>query len=287
MLKTRRIGDREVGEIGLGAMPMSIEDRPSEEQAIATIHAALDAGVTLIDSADAYHLHAGEQGHNELLLAKALSSWGGDTSTVLVCTKGGHTRAGDGGWGLDGRPEYLKEAAKASLKRLGGDAIGLYFFHRPDPRIPFEDSLGALVELVNEGIIQTAGVSNVGVDRIRVSQQILGDKLVAVQNQFSPAHRGTESDLDYCARQGIAFMPWSPLSGIAAAPQFPSRYQAFTAVGVAHGVSAYAVCLAWELAKAPVVIPIPGSKRTESILDCLHAAEVTLSPEELLTLDSA
>jgi aryl-alcohol dehydrogenase-like predicted oxidoreductase len=286
-LKTRRIGNLDVSEIGLGAMPMSIEDRPAEEQAISTIHAALDAGVTVIDSADAYHLHAGEQGHNEVLIAKALALWGGDASSILVATKSGHTRAGDGAWGLNGRPEYIKASAAASLARLGGDSLGLYFFHRPDPRIPFEDSFGAIVELLDDGVIQLAGVSNVGTDRILIAQELLGGRLAAVQNEFSPSHRETEPELNLCTELGIAFMPWSPLSGIVAAPGFPIRHSGFQEVGDNHGVSAYVACLAWELAKGPTVIPIPGSKRPESIRDSVQAAEVTLSPDELTMLDVA
>src|SRR3981081_4516922 len=118
-MKFRHIGDVTVSAIGLGGMPMSIEGRPEEDRSIRTIHAALDAGVTLIDTADAYHLHADEVGHNESLIAEAVRSWGGDASGVLIAPKGGHLRPGDGSWYVDGRPEYLKEAAKASLARLG------------------------------------------------------------------------------------------------------------------------------------------------------------------------
>src|ERR1022692_1712931 len=133
-MQTRQIGSVAVSAIGLGGMPMSIEGRPDEERSIRTIHAALDAGVTLIDTADAYHLHAGETGHNERLIAKALASYPGDASNVLVATKGGHVRPGDGSWQVDGSPAHLRQAAEASLKALGVDAIGLYQFHRPDPK---------------------------------------------------------------------------------------------------------------------------------------------------------
>src|ERR687884_1670258 len=129
-LPQRTLGDRTVSGIGLGGMPMSIEGRPDESRSIATVHAALDAGVTLIDTADAYHIHADEVGHGESLIAKALASYGGDTSGVLVATKGGHLRPGDGSWTVDGSPKHLKEAAGGSLKRLGGESIGLYQFHR-------------------------------------------------------------------------------------------------------------------------------------------------------------
>src|ERR687890_1832434 len=166
-MKQRTIGDIQVSAIGLGGMPMSIEGRPDTARSVATVVAALDAGVTLIDTADAYHLHANEVGHNETLIAQALASWGGDTSGVLVATKGGHLRPGDGSWTLDGRPEYLKRACEASLKRLGVDAIGLYQFHRPDPRVPYADSVGTLRELLDEGKIRLAGISNADVEQIR------------------------------------------------------------------------------------------------------------------------
>src|SRR5215218_3158292 len=141
-MQQRSIGDVQVSAIGLGGMPMSIEGRPERQRSIAAIHAALDSGVTLIDTADAYHLHADEVGHNETLIARALASYGGDTSSVLVATKGGHLRPGDGSWTLNGSPDYLKQACEASLKRLGVDAIGLYQFHRTDPKTPYEESVG-------------------------------------------------------------------------------------------------------------------------------------------------
>jgi aryl-alcohol dehydrogenase-like predicted oxidoreductase len=159
-MQTRRIGDAEVGAIGLGGMPMSIEGRPDEARSITTIHAALDAGVTLFDTADAYHIHADEVGHNESLIARAVASYGGDTSSVLIATKGGHLRPGDGSWTVNGSPEYIKQAADASLKRLGVDAIGLYQFHRPDPRVPYADSVGAVRDLLDAGKIRFAGISN-------------------------------------------------------------------------------------------------------------------------------
>jgi aryl-alcohol dehydrogenase-like predicted oxidoreductase len=285
--QSRRIQDFPVSAIGLGAMPMSIEGRPTEAQSIATIHAALDAGVTLIDTADAYHREADEVGHNELLVAKALKSWSGDRSTVLVSTKGGHTRPGDGSWGLNGRPEYLKAAAEASLKRLGGDALGLYFWHRPDPRVPYEDSVGAIRDLLDAGTIRYAGVSNAFPHQIQMSQDILGGRLAAVQNQFGPNHRISEPELDLCDELGVAFLPWSPLGGIGSAARLGSRFAPFQRIADARGLSAQVICLAWELAKSPVVIPIPGASRPESILDSLTAVDVELTAEELAILDVA
>ncbi|MEU9733041.1 aldo/keto reductase [Streptomyces sp. NPDC048002] len=285
-MQTRRIGDIDVSAIGLGGMPMSIEGRPDEARSIATLHAALDAGVTLIDTADAYHRDADEVGHNESLIAKALASHprGAD---VLVATKGGHLRPGDGSWTLDGTPAHLRRACEASLRRLGVEAIGLYQFHRPDPRVPYEESLGAIRDLLDEGKIRMAGVSNADPGRIRRADEILGGRLVSVQNQFSPAFRSSEPELRLCDELGIAFLPWSPLGGISRARELGSGYAPFAAVARAHGVSPQRVCLAWMLAKSPVVVPIPGASRPETIRDSVAAAELVLDAEEIAALDAA
>jgi aryl-alcohol dehydrogenase-like predicted oxidoreductase len=283
-MKQRRIGNVQVGAIGLGGMPMSIEGRPDTDRSVATIHAALDAGVTLIDTADAYHIHADEVGHNETLIAQALASWGGDTSGVLVATKGGHVRPGDGSWTVNANPDYLKQAAEASLKRLGVDAIGLYQFHRPDPGVPYGDAIGALVDLLDDGKIRMAGISNANPDQIRQAQEILGGRLVSVQNQFSPAFRSSEPELRLCDELGIAFLPYSPLGGIGRAGALGDKFAPFAEVARAHDVSPQRVALAWMLAKSPHVVPIPGASRPESIQDSAQAAELTLTEAELATL---
>ncbi|OQR63799.1 aldo/keto reductase [Streptomyces maremycinicus] len=285
-MRTRRIGDLDISAIGLGAMPMSIEGRPDEARSLGTIHAALDAGVTLIDTADAYHLHADEVGHNETLIAKALAGHARGRD-VLVATKGGHLRPGDGSWTLDGSPAHLKAACEASLRRLGVDAIGLYQFHRPDPRIPYEDSVGALRELLDEGKIRAAGISNANPEQIRLANDILGGRLTAVQNQFSPAFRSSEPELRLCDELGIAFLPWSPLGGISRARELGSSYAPFAHVAESHGVSPQRVCLAWMLALSPVVVPIPGASRPQTILDSLAATDLVLTAEELAELDAA
>jgi len=287
-MQQRTIGDRAVSAIGLGGMPMSIEGRPDRDRSIATIHAAVDAGVTFIDTADAYHLHADEVGHNEELIAEALRSYGGDTSGVLVATKGGHLRPGDGSWTQDGRPEYLEEAVKASAKRLGVEAIGLYQFHRPDPNVPYGDSVGAIRDLLDDGVIELAGISNANPDQIRQAQDILGGRLVSVQNQFSPRFRSSLPELELCAELGIAFLPWSPLGGISLARsgELGTEYSAFLEVAEAHGVSPFQVTLAWELALAPVVVPIPGASRPASITDSAAAAELQLTADEVARLSA-
>ncbi|RIQ12383.1 aldo/keto reductase [Jiangella rhizosphaerae] len=284
-MQFRRIGDVQVSAIGLGGMPMSIEGRPDEARSIATIHAALDAGVTFIDTADAYHLYADEVGHNETLIAKALAAYGGDTSGVLVATKGGHLRPGDGSWTRNGSPDYLKRACEASLKRLGVDAIGLYQFHRPDPSVPYEESVGALRDMLDEGKIRMAGVSNANPEQIELANEVLGGRLVSVQNQFSPRFRSSEPELELCDRLGIAFLPWSPLGGISRAGELGDVHEPFARVAAAHGVSPQQVCLAWMLAKSEHVIPIPGSSRPETIRDSAAAVDLVLTPEELAALD--
>ncbi|HEX4688261.1 MAG TPA: aldo/keto reductase [Nocardioides sp.] len=284
-MQSRRIGDVRVSAIGLGGMPMSIEGRPHERQSIATIHAALEAGITLIDTADAYHVTAHGVGHNESLIARAVASYPGDTSDVLIATKGGHLRPGDGAWTVNGSPEYLKRACEASLQRLGVEAIGLYQFHRPDPRVPYVESVGALRDLLDEGKIRMAGISNANPDQIRVANVVLGGRLASVQNQLSPAFRSSEPELELCTDLGIAFLPWSPLGGISQAADLGSRFAEFAAVARVHGVSPQQVCLAWLLAKAPVVVPIPGSTHPETIRDSAAAADLRLSAEELGRLD--
>ena len=286
-MQTRQIGDVAVSAIGLGGMPMSIEGRPDEQRSIDTIHAALDAGITFIDTADAYHLYADDVGHNESLIAKALATYGGDTSGVLVATKGGHLRPGDGSWTVNGDPAYLKQAADASLKRLGVDAIGLYQFHRPDPKVPYADSVGALRDLLDEGKIRMAGISNANPDQIRLANDVLGGHLVSVQNQFSPAFRSSEPERVLCNSLGVAFLPWSPLGGISAAGGLGESFSAFQDVAASHGVSPQQVCLSWMLAKSPYVVPIPGSSRPETIRDSAQAVDLHLTAAELARLDES
>ncbi|MCA0296131.1 MAG: aldo/keto reductase [Actinobacteria bacterium] len=284
-MQNRSIGNRQVSAIGLGAMPMSVAGRPDREQALATIHAALDAGVTLIDTADAYCLDDSEVGHNELLIAEALRTYGADTSHVLVATKGGHLRPG-GAWTVNGDPAYLKGAAKASAARLGVAAIGLYQFHRPDPAVPYADSVGALAELLDEGVIEMAGISNASVEQIDLARSILGERLVSVQNRFSPQHTSAMAELEHCAELGLAFLPWSPLGGIGRASQVGATQSAMSEIARAREVSPYQVVLAWELALAPVVIPIPGASRPSSITDSALAADLELDPSELVRIDN-
>ena len=282
-MKYRRIGDVEVSAIGLGAMPLSLPGRPDRERAIATIHAALAVGITLIDTADAYTTDADGPGHNEILVAEALR---GRPEEVLVATKGGLLYRDGGPWDRNGTPAHLKKAARESRARLGVDAIGLYQFHRPDPGVPYEDSIGAIRELVDEGVIRMAGISNVTVAQIALADHVLGGRLVSVQNQFSPAYRSSQGELDYCVDHEIAFLPWSPLAGIGRGDEVFAAGSVFTDVALELDVSPQRVALAWELSLGHCVVPIPGASRPATVTDSAGAAELVLSGDQKARLSA-
>jgi aryl-alcohol dehydrogenase-like predicted oxidoreductase len=288
-MQHRTLAGRQVSAIGLGAMPMSMNSDnrfPSHDEAIATVHAALDAGVTLIDTADIYAPAWNEMGHNERIVAEALRSWGGDTSQIFVTTKGGITRSEGEAWGRDGSAMYLRLAVERSLENLGVETIELYQYHRPDRWLVYGEVMATLATLQQEGLIRAVGISNASVEEIEIAQQVLGDgNLASVQNEFSPRHTGSIDELRYCGAHGIAFLPWSPLGGTGGGGrEVGSRFGAFSEVGEAHGVSPQQVVLAWELALDPQVIPIPGARRPASIVDSAKAADLELSDDEVDTL---
>jgi aryl-alcohol dehydrogenase-like predicted oxidoreductase len=260
---------------------MSVREVNDEEQALATIRKALEEGVTLIDTADAYSPDEATFGHNEVLVAKALREYGADG--VLVATKGGHTRRGTD-WLLDGRPEHLRRACLASLRRLGVDRIDLYQHHRPDPAVPYAETMGGLAALLDEGLVAAVGISNADPSQIRLARELVGEGLVAVQNQFSPAFRSSAPEIELCEELGLAFLAWSPLGGMSDAASLGGRWKSFADVAAARGVSPQQVCLAWELSLSDAVIPIPGASRPESVADSVRAVALQLTPEELATL---
>ncbi|WP_078624180.1 aldo/keto reductase [Streptomyces monomycini] len=234
--------------------------------------------------------HAGENGHNELLVARALARYSGDSSDVLVATKGGRGRPGDGSWTVTGSPEHFKRAAESSLKRLGAEAIGLHQLHKPDPAVPWADSVGALRELLDAGTIRAAGISDVDTAQIHEAHAILGDALVSVQNRYSPAVRGSEAELRLCTELSLAFLPWSPLGGISrssldGASGPTSEGTAFHRIAAERGVSPQQVALAWLPARSPVMIPVPGASRPSSVQDSARAAELELNEAEARELD--
>lgn len=285
-MEYRRIGPFRASAISYGCMPLAIEGRPPHDTAIDIVHTVLDAGVTHLDVAWAYYESGGEEEYGEKLVADALRTWSGDATQISVATKVGHTRDftdGEPTWGLDGSPEALKRHAHESARALQTDTIDLLYLHRPDPDYAYEDQVGALADLLDQGLIRTAGVSNANPEQIRTAHRILGDRLVAVQNQFSPVFRSSKPEIDLTGELGVAFVAWSPLGGYRGKPD-QSAFTAFDRIATAHGVSRAQVILAWELAQGPHVIPIPGSHRTETILDSLQATDLKLSEEELAKL---
>lgn len=285
-MQQRTIGPFTVSAIGLGAMPVSMNnDRelPSRDDAIATVHAALDAGVTFIDTADIYAPSWDEMGHNERIVRDALASWDGDADGILVATKGGITRTAEKDFGRDGSLAYLRSAVLRSQENLGVDVIDLYQYHRPDRWMVYGEIMQNLKTLQDEGLIRTIGISNASVEEIAIAREVLGDRnLVSVQNEFSPRHPGSYGELRYCDEHGIAFLPWSPLGGTGGGGRtVGERFGVFREIGDAHGVSPQQVVLAWELALSPVVVPIPGARRAASITDSAAAADLVLSDDEV------
>jgi len=281
-MRQRRLGTREVSAIGLGAMPMSVREHNDDERSLATIRRAVELGVTLIDTADAYSPDEATFGHNERLVARALREVGADH--VLVATKGGHTRSGTD-WGLDGSPEYLRRACLASIERLGVERIDLYQHHRPDPETPYDETVGGLKALLDEGLVAAVGLSNADPEQIRLAHSVLGEGLAAVQNQFSPAFRSSEPELHLCAELGITFLAWSPLGGMSDAASLGSNWQPFADVARKHDVSPQRVCLAWELSLSDAMVPIPGASRPESVEDSVAAADLVLDEDDLALLN--
>ncbi len=294
-MQTREIGNDtvgrvQVGAIGLGLMTFDQSGAQPREQLAETVRAALDAGVTLFDTADAYgpgdELGAEAQGANETLIAGLLDELG-VRDQVLLATKGGHVRTDGGGWGLDSSADHLRAAVDASLGRLGVEQIALWQHHRPDPEVPYEDVLATLKEIHESGKVARVGLSNADPDQIRLAHQVLGEALVSVQNQFSPAFRSSAPEIEVCDELGLAFLPWSPLGGLGDAKSLAEKHPAFAEVAQARGVSPQQVALAWELAQSPCVIPIPGAKRPQSVQDSAAAADLELTADELASLDAS
>ncbi len=266
-------------------MHLSIDGRPPEAQGIRVLHAALDAGVTLIDTADVYCLDERDIGHNERLIARALASWGGDAATVTVATKGGVVRP-EGRWESDASPAQLRAACERSLRALEVDCLALYQLHAPDPKVPAAASVGELARLREEGKIRWVGLSNVSVAQIREAQAIV--PITSVQNRLNPFFREslTSGVVQYCAEQGIGFLAYSPTGGGRLNLRLPS-HPVVAGIAGRLGVSAHAVVLAWVLAQSPTVIVIPSARKVEHALDSVGAAELELPEDDLAAIDGA
>lgn len=300
-----------IPRLGMGTMALAIEGRPDRDTAIRTIHAGLDAGVRYLDTAWSYYLPsqpgtgtAEDLGYGEKMVRDALASWAGPRDEVLIATKTGYRRTMEApnvaeneperqhlqaagsqyGWMADSRPETMIRDAKESALHLGVDTLDLLYSHGPDPEVAYEDQVGALKQLLNEGVIRYAGISRVDNAQIDIAREILGDKLIAVQNQFSPSHPDPEHTMEHCAELGLAFVCWSPLGGFLDA--FDQRaYDPFRTVAGSHGCSYQRVVLAWELSRYERLFTIPSARNPQEINDSFAAAELTLTQDELAMLN--
>ena len=285
-MKTKQLGTTSVSisAIGLGGMPLSLSGRPSESDAIAVVHRALDLGITLLDTADSYCQDETDKHHNERLLFKALQQYSGDTSQVMIATKGGLMRP-NGSWTRNGNPDHLRKTIHESFEALGGkQAIAVWQYHSPDPEYSIQASLAPVREAVDAGLIRYVGVSNFSVEQIRQARDVV--EIVSVQNQYNPWYREPERDgvLAYCQQESLTFLPWSPLGGSRRVKNLP-EIQAIAQLAQTKGISVYCLILAWLMAKSPCVVPIPGASKVGSIEDSVKAADVSLSAIEVEQID--
>lgn len=278
-------GAPDVTCVGFGGMPISIAGRPGAGDSVRVVLSALDAGVTLIDTADVYCLDDDDIGHNERLVARALKEWSGDSDSIVVATKGGLKRPG-GRWESDARPEHLKKACEASLVALEVDTIDLYQLHAPDSAVPLEDSVGALADLHVEGKIRAMGLSNVSVAEIRRASAIM--PVTSVQNRLSPFFREAldEGVVEYTTLETMGFLAYSPVGGGRLNRKLPD-HPVVSAIARSRGVSTHAVVLAWVLGRAPNVIVIPGARTEAHVRDSVTAAEVQLTDDEDRAIEAA
>jgi aryl-alcohol dehydrogenase-like predicted oxidoreductase len=274
-----------VSAVGYGGMHLSIQDRPPEATGVRVIQAALDAGVTLIDTADVYCLDDTEVGHNERLIAQALRSWAGDRSRIVLATKGGMRRP-KGRWEIDGRPAHLREACDRSLRALGVERLDLYQLHVPDPNVPLSESVGALADLQREGKIRWIGLSNVSVSEIEEARKVA--PITTIQNRLNPFFREALADgvVPYCEEHGLGFLAYSPTGGGRLNRKLPA-HPVLQPMAARLGTTPHALVLAWVLARSPSVIVIPSARTVEHALDSVGAAALTLSETDLAAITRA
>lgn len=275
---------RRVGRVGLGGMPLSIQGRPSWEEGKRVVRRAVELGVDFIDTADAYSLDDSDIGHNERLIAEALEE-AGARGEVLVATKGGLVRPG-GAWESDARPEHLRRACEASLRALGADRIDLYQLHAPDPRVRFEESVGEMARLYEEGLVAAVGLSNVSLMQLRVARAIV--PVTSVQNRFNPWDRSAEQEglIRFCHDHDVTFLPYSPVGG-GRRVKLLRESPAVGRIAAAHGATPEEMVLAWMLGVSPSLVLIPGASRVESIESSVRAAGVRLDEHTRRELEEA
>lgn len=264
-------GDLTVHRLGFGAMRITGDgiwgDPPDRDEAVAVLRRAVECGVDFIDTAWSYG-----PGVSEALIAEALYPY---PEELVIATKGGLQRSGPNAWPTNGRPERLRRDCEESLTRLKLDAIALYQMHHPDPEVPYEDSIGALVDLKHEGKIRHIGVSNVDEAQLRQAQALT--PIVSIQNRYNPADRRSETLVDLCEQESMVFLPWAPIQDLVDNP-------AVAVAATAHGATPYQVALAWLLARSPQMLPIPGTGSVSHLESNVIAATLELTPEEVAAI---
>ena len=267
-------GDLTVNRLGFGAMRITGEgiwgEPPDLGQAKAVIKRAVELGVNFIDTADSYGPYV-----SETLIAETLHPY---PDELVIATKGGLARPGPGRWDADGRPEHLREALEGSLTRLRVERIDLYQFHRPDPKVPLEESIGALAELKDQGKIRHLGISNVTEDQLQRAEKIT--PIVSVQNRYNVVDRTSESMVDLCEQEELAFLPWAPI-------QEADEVDVITHAARNHGYTPRQIVLAWLLARSPQILPIPGSGSPEHVEANIAAASIKLDQDEVAAITDA
>jgi aryl-alcohol dehydrogenase-like predicted oxidoreductase len=264
-------GDLTVNRLGYGAMRITGEgiwgEPKDREEAKAVLRRAVELGVNFIDTADSYGPNVSEE-----LIAEALYPYADD---LVIATKGGLTRTGPNQWPRNGTPEHLIKACEGSLRRLKLDAIPLYQFHSPDPNVPIEDSLGAIIELKNQGKIRHIGVSNFDETQLAMAQGMTN--IVSLQNRYNVEDRNSESLIDLCEQEDIVFLPWAPISDA-------DNHGAIKQAAVDHGVSPRQVVLAWLLARSPQILPIPGTGSVSHLESNIASVDIKLTPAEVAAI---
>jgi len=269
-----------ISPIGFGGMPLSIQGRPPEDVGRTVLNAAIDAGMTFIDTADVYCLDDNDIGHNERLIASVVNNRP-DRDRIRVATKAGLRRP-RGAWTNDGSPKHIREACELSLRALGTDQIWLYQFHAPDPRVPFEKSVETFAELQREGKCKHVGLSNVSIDELDRAARIV--EVTSVQNRLNPYFRESLGVAAECGRRGIAFLAYSPVGGGRLAKKLP-KFELLERIAAAHGRSVHAIVLAWVRSKGPTVVPIPAARTVEHAVDSAKSVDVVLAPDEIEQMD--
>jgi aryl-alcohol dehydrogenase-like predicted oxidoreductase len=267
-------GDLTVNRLGYGAMRITGDgiwgEPKSRDEAKAVLRRAVELGVNFIDTADSYGPDV-----SETLIGEALYPYPED---LVIASKGGLVRTGPGQWPTDGRPEHLREALEGSLRRLKIDRIPLYQFHRPDPKVPLEDSIGALVELKEQGKIRHIGVSNFTEEQLRLAQRLT--PIVSLQNRYNVDDRVSESLVDLCEQEQLVFLPWAPIQNL-------DGNTAVQEAATAHGATPHQIVLAWLLARSPSILPIPGTGSAAHLEENVAAASIELTPTEVAAISRA